>query len=224
MQHEFAAFQGARQGRFDRQPLAPMHIHVRREILETVLAGFLCAIHGYVAVSQQGLQIDAIVRAGTDADAGRDQEFLLVDDQRPRCGFEDFVRHSAHCIDAGGILHQDDEFVPAQPRQHIAVAQAGAQPGGDLLQQLVAGFVADNVVDVLEAVEVDQHQRGIHSLALAGRDRMLEGALEVRAIGNAGQLVVISQVLDVFLGTLAVGDVANDEAGAQLARSVAESG
>ena len=43
----------------------------------------------------------------------------------------------------------------------VAVADAGAQAPGHLDQQLVAGAVAERVVDDLEAVEVDQQQRDL---------------------------------------------------------------
>ena len=84
--------------------------------------------------------------------------------------------------------------------------------------------MTDDVVDVLEAVEVDQHQRCFQSLPLARRNGVLERALEVRAVWNAGQFVMVCEILDVLLGTLAIGDVANDDACTQRAGSAPESG
>ena len=51
---------------------------------------------------------------------------------------------------------QDDELVAAQAGHGVDVAQLLAQTLGDALQQLVADRVAEAVVDVLEAVQVEE--------------------------------------------------------------------
>jgi hypothetical protein len=50
---------------------------------------------------------------------------------------------------------QDRELVAAEPRHHVAAAHPGAEPPGDFLQELVAGMVAERVVDHLELVDVE---------------------------------------------------------------------
>ena len=51
---------------------------------------------------------------------------------------------------------QTEEFVAALARQKLARRKLPAHPVGDLDQQQVAGAVAEHVVDVLEAVDVDR--------------------------------------------------------------------
>ena len=50
------------------------------------------------------------------------------------------------------------EFIAADARHEVVAAQQAPQPVGDLLQQGVATIVSESVVDVLEAVEVDEEQ------------------------------------------------------------------
>ena len=70
-----------------------------------------------------------------------------------------------------------------------------SEPARDLLQQAVAGVVAERVVDLLEVVEVDQHHGRGDVRAAAGGDRLLDAVAEERAVGQAGQRVVQRLVL-----------------------------
>ena len=62
---------------------------------------------------------------------------------------------------AGGLLiaarEDEHELVPAVPRHLVVWPHLGAQRVRDASQQLVAGGMAELVVDALEVVEVDQH-------------------------------------------------------------------
>jgi len=60
----------------------------------------------------------------------------------------------------GQVVQQHGELVPAEARQRVTAAQHPAQPLGDVAQQRVAVVVPERVVDLLEAVEVDQQQAG----------------------------------------------------------------
>ena len=56
----------------------------------------------------------------------------------------------------GNGFDHHDEFVAAEPRHQVALANPRAQALGDFAQQLVPGRMAKGVVDRLEAVEVDE--------------------------------------------------------------------
>ena len=124
---------------------------------------------------------------------------------------------------APATLHDHHlELVAAHARHGVVVAQRGAQPARDLLQQLVADVVAQRIVDELEAVEVDEQHRHLLVEALRLRQRLGEAIHQHRAVGQAGERVVVRQVLDARLLRLALGDVL-DHAGAPhvAARAVA---
>jgi len=85
------------------------------------------------------------------------------------------------------------EFVAAQPRHDVRAADDGLQAAGDLVQQPVAGRVAEGVVEGLEVVQVDVDQR--HPLAaLAGlRDLQRELLVERVPVSHAGDGIGMRQ-------------------------------
>jgi hypothetical protein len=50
--------------------------------------------------------------------------------------------------------------------------------------------VAEGVVDLLEAVEVEVDERELAARAARARDRLLQGVLELQAVRDLGQRVV----------------------------------
>ena len=101
--------------------------------------------------------------------------------------------------------HDDRELVAAQPgdvrrqgvlgRTHLVlpVAAAGAQAERHLLEELVAGLVAQGVVDAAEVVEIDE-ERG-HQLPVRLRllQRLRQPLLVRKPVGQSGQAVVVGQ-------------------------------
>ena len=77
----------------------------------------------------------------------------------------------------GGILgvrhlrEQNHEFIATLPADRVRAPHAGKQPLGDGLQQVVSNVVTQGVIDVLEAVHVEEQQRqlfaGYAELALS---------------------------------------------------------
>jgi len=62
------------------------------------------------------------------------------------------------------ILGDDGELVAAEAPDEINLAHTLLQPGRDLGQQRIAGGVAERVIDVLEAVEIEAEHR--HQVAV----------------------------------------------------------
>ena len=73
--------------------------------------------------------------------------------------------------------------------------------------QLVAGAVAERVVDVLEVVEVEHQRRAGGAVAADVLDVALQRARERAAIEQAGQRVVVGQVAQLGLVAAPLGDV-----------------
>ena len=115
----------------------------------------------YIATSAVRMSDDGVVGVvgqARDADGGVDVQRQLAeherrDEQPAHASGQPFgVRDGAH------VGQQDRELVAAQPRDDVVVPQRAAQPFGDLLEQLVAAVVAERVVDVLEPVDVQEHE------------------------------------------------------------------
>ena len=82
------------------------------------------------------------------------------------------------------------------------------EAAGNLLQQLVAGAVAEAVVDLLEAVEVDeQHREHLLGPRRAG-ERLVEPVAEERAVRKPGEAVVERLTRQLLLEPNPLGDVA----------------
>ena len=64
----------------------------------------------------------------------------------------------------------DRELVAAEPRDRCAAGDLD-ESGGEIAQELVAGVVAERVVDLLEAVEIDQQHCDVLVLARSGERR-----------------------------------------------------
>ena len=107
-------------------------------------------------------------------------------------------------------LH-DHELVAAEAGCKLVVRQERGDARGGRLQKLVAGGVAVDVVDLLEAVEVDDHQRQLAILRLHGGDVVLQPVLEGRAVRQTGQRVEVRKEEDALLGGAPFAQVADRE-------------
>ena len=84
----------------------------------------------------------------------------------------------------------------------MSVARTRARSAGDPPDQVVALAVAEPVVDLLEAVDVDDHHRPLAAVTGAEGDMLVELGTEAAAIEQPGQRVVVGQVTELGLGPL----------------------
>ncbi len=105
-------------------------------------------------------------------------------------------------------MDQDRELVAAQAGDHVLRAHRGHDALGHLHQQLVAGGVADAVVDQLEPVQVQEQHREGHAVAqLRALDRAGHAVEQVGAVGQPGEGVVQGLVGEALLGAHALADL-----------------
>ncbi len=74
-------------------------------------------------------------------------------------------------VDPRDVGQQQGELVAAEPGDGVLVAHAVTHPLRRLAEQLVAGGVAEAVIDALEAIEVDDHDRHRKVVAPGVRQR-----------------------------------------------------
>ena len=74
----------------------------------------------------------------------------------------------------------------------------------------VAGGMAEHVVDLLEAVEIDAQHREASSGAAGALERRGEALVERRAVRQVGQRIVMREMRDARLVALALGHVLDD--------------
>lgn len=115
-------------------------------------------VHRGVCLAQQGLQIAAVLRHDSDADAGTPSQFRARDLRRGLHAPADPVA-DLQCV--GGVVHgcQHHELIAGEPDNDIEAAQAGGQVGGDIVEEAVPGRMAERVIHALEVVYVQGDQR-----------------------------------------------------------------
>ncbi len=212
---ELVAVERPAQLALEQQPLDRRRIHLRGIEDVAVSPGALRVIHGGVGVADQVDDVVGVLRAGGDADAGGDFEFVLADVQRARHLAQQQARERgallvavARSVDG---LGEDGELVAREPPHYRFTRQDADQALADGLEHAVAGIVAERVVDLLEVVHVHVEQHESAATTQAARDRLVQQVLELHAVRHLGERVEARQVADAAFGALAVRDVAQHE-------------
>ena len=105
----------------------------------------------------------------------------------------------------------DKELLAAPADQDVGIANGGADTSGEVDEHLIAGVVAEAVVDFLEMVSVDQIEDDV-AIAAAARgigcgvsanglaDVALDGGLEKSAVARGGERIGERHFLKFFVG------------------------
>ena len=166
-------------------------------------------VHGRVGVAQQLLGGDLALAAvgDRDADARAQEPLAPVELERALDLGGDAVGDPAQIGEAHDPLEQDHELVPAEAGDRVAGPDRRGEALGGRDQQLVAGAVAERVVDDLEVVDVGE-QDGEAGVGLAAAlERLGQRAVEQRAVRQPGQRIVVRLVVEPLGVLLASGDV-----------------
>ena len=114
------------------------------------------AMPAWRSTSRRGV---AVGRRERDADAGGDEHLLADHLERPAQGLDQAVHEGHDVAKIGDVDEGDGEFVAAQPRDEVALAQRRPNAGADVPQHLIAAAVIDGFVDLLELVDVEAEHR-----------------------------------------------------------------
>ena len=178
-------------------------VHRRVEDGEPALAGGLGRVHRHVGVAQD--VVGALEQARRTSPRAIAMPTLDPDDGLAaghREGHPEQVdqplRHGDRVAQVRLVDDQDRELVATEPRGQVALADRAPDPLCDGNQKLVAGGVAERVVDHLEVVEVeeqDDRDAGLHAVAQV--ERHLLG--EQGPVRQVRQRVVIGLVAELLL-------------------------
>ena len=202
------ASRARRRSALELHPLDQLGVHLGVVALVAALAGRLGPVHGQVGVAQQLVgAVDVALHPG-DAHAAPDVQLAPVDLERLAQPFQHPVGHLDDVDVVAGVLDQHGELVAAEPGHGVAGPHAGVQALGHLDEQPVAGGVAEAVVDLLEAVQVEEQHGHRRRLALGPLEGVVDPVLEQGPVGQRGQRVVEGLVDELVLELAALGDVA----------------
>jgi hypothetical protein len=130
--------------------------------------------------------------AESHADAGGNPVLSSVQLERRLEPVLDAVGDHDHVGDSGHVLEQDHELVSSEAGERISGTDGPLEPFGGGVQELIAHDVPEVVVDLLEAVEVDEeHGETIVGTLLRSLDGTAQPLLEDLAIREAGERVAI---------------------------------
>jgi hypothetical protein len=199
MHIELRGFDGGAQAGFDGDTFLELAVHDGTEDLEIIAAAVLGLVHRGVRMPQQRSDVVAVARIQTHSDTYRRHQRTTVDNDGRAQRLRDARSRFVNLRDGFDRAQDDDELIAAHADHDVVAAHRFSDSLGDRLQQFVAGLVTVRIVDVLEAIQVEE-QNGQRQAALP---RFLHGfgqmRREVQTIRQAGELIVMREAIQALL-------------------------
>ena len=151
----------------------------------------LGAIHGEIGVADHVLEIHAVIGKQRDADAGAHLVVATAEIGRQRERADHAIGDAARGFRVTDVAQQHREFVAAEARHRVALFRARLETMRDDRQQLIAGAVAERVVDALEVIEVHVHERAARESGGRGRQFLREPVAKQRAVRQLGERIEV---------------------------------
>src|SRR5690606_27015886 len=109
--------------------------------------------------------------------------------ERPVANFCANALGNLSCGRKLGVRHDDDELLTAIAADEIDAAKISLEAQRDFLQHLIAYGMTPGVVDRLEPIDIDQHDRKWSLARLRPIELALQVAVEVAAVIDTGQRI-----------------------------------
>ena len=182
---------------FERSSQVDLELHVAlgevlHAVLEddaAVLAFPLGSVGGDLGVAQEMLGRGLL--ADGDPDAGGDQKLVAgLELERLGQGFLKAIGDQQCARSQGVLLDDHHELVSAEAAESVGVADDSVESRRDRPQQLIAGLVAQGVVDGREVVEIHVQSRHGRLVAPGPAEHLVGTVDDQRPVGEARQLVM----------------------------------
>ena len=196
VQHQLVGLHGTAQSGFQRQLLERTRVHGACVELERVAPLRLRAVHRDIGVLEQRLGVRPVIGIEADPQARGHEQLAAAHHHRALHRLAHLARDRdrvLHVVDLRGEQH---ELVAADARQRVVLAKQRRDALRDEAKQRVARAVAQRVVDHLEAVEIEEEHRELVTVAVRVGDRQVEPVQEELPVGQAGERVMIREMLD----------------------------
>ena len=158
VQRELLRFERATQHLLDRLPLHRPNVHGGPKKLETLTPILLRLVHGGIGVLDECFGVDTVVGIDAHPNAGRHVKIMLS----KRMGLCNRLQHSARCnrciLGLLNLRKQHDEFIAALPADGVRASHAVHQATRDRLKKFVASGMTQGVIDVFEAIQIEEHE------------------------------------------------------------------
>ena len=120
-------------------------------------AAALGRVHGDIGLPHERVSAGRMGREHGDPNARPSRDHASGNREWPLEGFQQATRDRLRLF-LGGPREEHRELVASDPRDQVPVLDHGPESRSDLLKDEIAHRVAERVVDVLEAIEVQEHQ------------------------------------------------------------------
>ncbi len=168
----------------------------------------LGGIERQIGAPHQLLAVEPIVGRDGDADRCADHAARAIDRIGLRDHRDNLLGNFAQLAAIVDIREDHLELVAAKPADLGPVADDPGQALPHLLEQIVAGLMAQCVVDRLEPVEIDHHQRTAALGRLVGGQRRGEPVAHLVAVGEPRERIVHRHARGIAMTAAVFGDVA----------------
>ncbi len=153
-------------------------------------AELLGGIEREIGMDDEVLRIVGVDRIDGDAGAGARQDGRALEADRLVDARQDALGDAVDVLAAAGARQDHDELVAAEAHAEIGGAAGFAHALGGDDQHVVAGGMAERVVDLLEAVEVELDHGEPLAAAVRGLEQRVEMVGQEGAVVQAGQPVM----------------------------------
>ena len=178
------------------------------EDAQIVATGFFHRVHGSVGIAEEHFSGAAVLGKNTDSDAQGETGFPATDLDGPGGVTNDMLAAALDLLYGVEFGHHDDKLVSPHARDGIGFANGREQALPHCRQEDVAVCVAKRVVDLFEEVDVNEEDCDSFSVVLRSEDCLAETLMEQRAIGEAGQVIVMREIVDVIGATAMLCNIA----------------
>ena len=189
-----------------------LRLKFRREIARDAAAGVLRLVERKVGLEDQVVDGRPVDRTERAADRHADADLGLVDHVRFLDRLDDPVGQLLDLLAALRVGDDDGELVAAHAADVAVRTDLVDQALGDGAKHGVALGVAEGVVDRLEAVEVEEHDRAGHIAGRRRAQRLAKQLADAATVGQAREDVHVGEVGQPLLRLADLGDVGADAA------------
>ncbi len=206
---QLARRQRAAQELLDREAPLQVLVQLRGKELEVVAAALLGRVHRRVGIAHQGRHIKAVFRKEADADRRPQVVLVAGHGERHAHRLEDLARESDQISGVVVTAHDNHELVAAHPRERALCLHARREPARHAAQERIARFVAGRVVDLLEAVQIDEQHGNARELVIQTRrlEQVAHPLGQVGAVIEAGERIAGGEVFELLLGLAHRADI-----------------
>ena len=166
---------------------ARLHFGTQRIVKERVIAAAdrLRPMERHVDARHQLLGPGAVLGCQRDTGTGTDEGGRAAEVEWFLESLEHGLDDTRDAVGIAVIGHQENELIATQAVEFLPGRKPGSPAVRHVLEQPITGRMPHGVVDLVEAVEVEQGERYVRSVRTAVEQRF-EVAVEGRSIGEPG--------------------------------------